>query len=186
MDTAITNTPVVLETLVPAQVFTPGGVDPIIARIRAEVTAEDIDISTPTGRKRCASLAYKVARSKTFLDDMGKKLVEGWKTSAKLVDAERDRVEAAEKAEQDRIAAEAAAQRREQEAAERERARIAAQQKAEADERARREKDVENRKAVNRAAVAALVSVTSIDDATARMVITAIAKGQVAGVSITY
>lgn len=100
--------------------------------------------------------------------------------------AERDRAAAAEKAEQDRIAALAEAKRREHEVAERERAKIAAQQKAEADDRARREKDVENRKAVNRAAVAALVSVTSIDEATARMVITAIAKGQVAGVSITY
>lgn len=40
MGTAI-NTPVVLETLAPAQVFTPGGIDQIVARIRAEVMAEN-------------------------------------------------------------------------------------------------------------------------------------------------
>ena len=80
---------VVLTSLVPEQVFVPGGLDSVLSRIRAEATAEVIDISTPSGRKRCASIALNVAKAKTFLDDMGKQLVEGWKVQAKVVDAER-------------------------------------------------------------------------------------------------
>ena len=34
-------------------------------------------------------MAYKVARSKTTLDDIGKELVAGWKDQAKEVDANR-------------------------------------------------------------------------------------------------
>ena len=124
--------------------------------------------------------AAREARAKAEQDARDRKAAEV------LAQAERDRVAAAEKAERERIEVEAAAKLREQKAAERERAKIEAQQQAEADERARREADIEHRKAVNRAAVHTLVSVTSIDEATARIVITAIAKGQVAGVSIAY
>ena len=88
------NVPVILEQLNAVTVFAPGGVNDILARLKAEAKAEAmmIDISTEGGRKKCASIAYKVARSKTFLDDLGKKLVEGWKESAKLVDTERRKV----------------------------------------------------------------------------------------------
>ncbi len=37
------------------------------------------DIDTRKGRKAIASLAAKVARSKTYLDGLGKDLVAGWK-----------------------------------------------------------------------------------------------------------
>lgn len=47
------------------------------------------DIKTANGRKAIASVAYKVAKSKTFLDDLGKDMVEDWKTAAKKVDADR-------------------------------------------------------------------------------------------------
>ena len=77
------------------------------------------------------------------------------------------------------------------EAAERERAKIVAQQKAEADERARRERDVENRKAVNNAALVGIQSVIGlyIDEShteVAKAVLSAIIKGKVPYVSITY
>lgn len=77
--------------LVPTQVFAPGGIDAIIASLEAEARAEaaKLDISTQKGRKEIASLAYKVARSKTALDDMGKKLVEGIKAQAATIDADR-------------------------------------------------------------------------------------------------
>lgn len=77
--------------LVPTKVFAPGGVDAIISKLEVEARAEaeKLDISTAAGRKAVASLAYKVARSKTALDDMGKKLVEGIKAQAATIDADR-------------------------------------------------------------------------------------------------
>ena len=62
-------------TLKAEMVFVPGGVDSILERIFAEARSTPRDISTPAGRDAIKSLAYKVARSKTALDDMGKKLV---------------------------------------------------------------------------------------------------------------
>ena len=60
--------------LVPAVVFAPGGVDDILARVKAEAQAEarDLDVSTQAGRAAIKSLAYKVSRSKSLLDKMGK------------------------------------------------------------------------------------------------------------------
>lgn len=81
-------------TLTPLEIFAPRGADDILERLKAEARAlsADLDISTPLGRKQIASLALKVARSKTFLDDAGKELVSGWKEQAKTVDAERKRI----------------------------------------------------------------------------------------------
>lgn len=75
-------------------IFSPGGVDEILAKLKAEVRAIPTDISTPAGRKQIASLAYKVARSKTALDDLGKDLVADWKEKAKKVDEDRRRIRA--------------------------------------------------------------------------------------------
>lgn len=75
--------------LVPAKVFAPGGIDDVLAKLEAEVRATPIDISTEKGRKAVASLAYKVSRSKTALDDMGKTLVAGLKEKTAAIDAER-------------------------------------------------------------------------------------------------
>lgn len=79
-------------TLKAEMVFVPGGVDAILDRITAEVRSISTDISTPAGRSAVASLAYKVARSKTALDDMGKRLVADWKQKAAVVDADRRRI----------------------------------------------------------------------------------------------
>lgn len=76
-------------TLTPATVFVPGGVEAIVAKIEAEVSAELFTIETPEGRERIKSVAYKVARSKTTLDDMGKELVAGIKAKSAAIDAER-------------------------------------------------------------------------------------------------
>lgn len=77
--------------LVPTTVFAPGGIDTILEKVEAETraAAAELDISTPKGRKEIASLAYKVARSKTALDDMGKELVAGIKAQASAIDADR-------------------------------------------------------------------------------------------------
>lgn len=81
-----------LDTLTPAAVFAPGGVDDILAKIEGEVRGVHTDISTKAGRDAIASTAYKIARSKTALDDMGKALVADWKEKSKKVDAERKKL----------------------------------------------------------------------------------------------
>lgn len=65
------------------------GIDPLIARIEAEVRAHPADTSTKKGRDAIASLAHKVARSKTALDDAGKALNENARKQINLVDAAR-------------------------------------------------------------------------------------------------
>jgi len=55
----------------------------------ARKQAADLDISTPSGRTAIASLAYKVAKSKTALDGLGKELTEDAKLRIKSVDIER-------------------------------------------------------------------------------------------------
>ncbi len=49
-------------------------------------------LTTAAGRKRIASQAHKVARSKTLLDDAGKNLVANLKAKVKTVDVERKRL----------------------------------------------------------------------------------------------
>lgn len=68
------------------------GLDPIIEKIRKEVSSLVPDISTKKGREAIASAAAKVARSKTYLDGVGKELVDRLKEQPKLIDAERKRV----------------------------------------------------------------------------------------------
>jgi len=86
-----------LVTLPPAetalQVYQqPAGLDPYIERIRAEVTGHVPDLSTDKGRKAIASLAFKVRKSKTALDALGKQLVDDLKEIPKKIDAERKRM----------------------------------------------------------------------------------------------
>lgn len=75
--------------LVAADVFQPGGVRAIIDGLRAEVAKVEVDISTRQGREACASLAFKVARSKTALDRMGQELIEAENKRINDVNAER-------------------------------------------------------------------------------------------------
>ncbi|UZE51872.1 hypothetical protein ONR75_15675 [Rhodopseudomonas sp. P2A-2r] len=78
-----------VDVLTPAIVFAPGGVESIISGLEAEVRATPRDMTTDAGRKAISSLAYKVARSKTALDDMGKELVADIKKQSGAIDAER-------------------------------------------------------------------------------------------------
>ena len=80
---------VAIKVLTPEIVFAPGGVDEILGKIENEVRSFKGDISTLGGRTAIASMAYKIARSKTALDDLGKHLVSDWKAKASAVDAER-------------------------------------------------------------------------------------------------
>lgn len=86
----------VLEIKNPALVFVKGGGDPIIDHVKAEVKKEqpNLDISTPTGRKAIASLAYKIAQTKSKFDKIGKALTEEQRAQIDAVNEERKRVEA--------------------------------------------------------------------------------------------
>jgi hypothetical protein len=67
----------------------PEQMDAILARIESEARSHAPDLSTSTGRKAIASVAAKVARSKTALDDAGKALNESARAQINAVDAER-------------------------------------------------------------------------------------------------
>ena len=71
--------------------FVNGGIDEILKNIEGQVSPLVFDVTTARGRKDCASVAYKVAQSKTYLDNLGKDLVSDWKNKSKKVDADRKR-----------------------------------------------------------------------------------------------
>jgi len=111
-------------------------IEELIQKVEREVLSFVPDTSTAKGRKEIASLAYKVAQTKTYLDNLGKDLVSELKEIPKLIDGNRrtvrERLDALKdkarkpltdyEAEIERIAAE--------KAAEEERLRIEAEEKA--------------------------------------------------------
>ncbi|SAG26572.1 IgA-specific serine endopeptidase autotransporter precursor [Enterobacter hormaechei] len=96
--------------------------DPIIEAIEKEARSLVPDVSTRKGRDAIASMAHKVARSKTYIDNAGKDLVAELKALPKQIDESRrivrERLEALKdevrrpltewEAEQERIKAEEA------------------------------------------------------------------------------
>jgi hypothetical protein len=66
-----------------------GGLEPIITAICERAHSHVADMTTAKGRGEVRALAYKVTRSKTFLDDIGKKLVAELKDLPKRIDANR-------------------------------------------------------------------------------------------------
>lgn len=71
---------------------TENGLEPFLAQIREEIDGFIPDVTTRKGREAIASIAHKVARSKTALDDVGKQLVADLKEVPKKIDAERKRM----------------------------------------------------------------------------------------------
>lgn len=65
------------------------GLEPFMQKIRAEIDAFVPDISNKRGRDAVASIAHKVAKSKTYLDGVGKDLVAELKELPKKIDASR-------------------------------------------------------------------------------------------------
>ncbi len=62
---------------------------PFLAHIRRELDAFVPDLSTAKSRKEIASIAYKVAQSKTYLDNIGKELTAEAKRIPNKIDASR-------------------------------------------------------------------------------------------------
>lgn len=87
------NQLVVIEDKNALQLFTADkGLDPVLQNVRKIIDEFEPDVSTKKGRDAVASLAYSIAKSKTYLDGIGKQLVDDLKKKPKLVDAERKRV----------------------------------------------------------------------------------------------
>jgi len=67
-------------------------IEDILQKVEREVMSFVPDVTTAKGRKEIASLAYKVAQTKTYLDGLGKDLVAELKEIPKLIDANRKTV----------------------------------------------------------------------------------------------
>ena len=80
------------ENLTPEDVFKEGGTDPIIKAIEIEISKFEPTTETAKGRSEIASLSHKIARSKTFIDNMGKNVKEKYQAIIKPIDAERKKV----------------------------------------------------------------------------------------------
>lgn len=90
MSATETKTELALIELPPAQeLFHNGGIDAILENIETAARSYDLDVTTETGRKEIASVAYKIAKSKTAIDGAGKDLVAGIKAEAAKIDSER-------------------------------------------------------------------------------------------------
>lgn len=85
----MTNQLAIIETMSPQEIFNGRNIESILSKVAEEVRTEESDISTDKGRKEIASRAYKIARSKTFLDDLGKKLGEDAQAKLNAINSER-------------------------------------------------------------------------------------------------
>lgn len=77
------------ETLTAVQLYSEGQMTSVIGRIEKEALSIVPNIETAAGRKEIASLAHKIAKSKTHLDNLGKDLKSEAQKTVKAVDAER-------------------------------------------------------------------------------------------------
>lgn len=159
----------------------PKGLDPFLAKIREEIDGFIPDVTTRKGREAIASIAHKVARSKTALDNVGKELVAELKDIPKKIDAERRELELklqAEQAERDSTArAEAAA---------------ATERQRQADEKAEEERQANERAAntahktkIMKAAKEGLMK-AGLTEEQAKLAVVAIAKGLVPNTVISF
>lgn len=80
---------ILAEKLDPVAIFNDGGMGEILTGIKSRVDSVVADVKTPEGQQEIKSTAYKISRSKTLLDNIGKELVSDWKSKAKKVDAVR-------------------------------------------------------------------------------------------------
>lgn len=75
------------------QVFTTeDAIEPYLAKVREYIDQFSGDIATIKGRKDIASMAYKVAQTKTYLEGVGKELADEQKQIPNKIDACRKRI----------------------------------------------------------------------------------------------
>lgn len=78
-----------IESITAVEVYN-GGAKAVVEKIKQEARSIYLDVTTEKGRKEIASLAYKIAKSKTYLDKLGKDLSEEWRIKTKQVNEERN------------------------------------------------------------------------------------------------
>lgn len=84
---------VVIEPTTAVALFTEGlGVAELLADIRQKATSLVPDTTTAKGRKEIASIAHAVARTKTYLDGLGKEQTDKFKEIPKRIDANRKQI----------------------------------------------------------------------------------------------
>ena len=88
----MSNELVTIETVNAVEVFQKGGADKILEDFKAKISSVVLDVSTASGREQIRSLAAKIARSKTALDNMGKELKSEWKARCDGIDSERRKI----------------------------------------------------------------------------------------------
>ena len=71
---------------------TENAIDPYLAKVRGEIDTFHADIATASGRKEVASMAFKVAKVKTYLEGVGKDLADEQKAIPKKIDACRKHI----------------------------------------------------------------------------------------------
>lgn len=91
---ASTDLVIKLPAVMTAETFTDDKeFEKLYAKVKEAVDKHVPDVSTKTGRDAIASLAYKVARTKTELLKQGKKLTEDWREQTKKVNAACNTIE---------------------------------------------------------------------------------------------
>ena len=80
-----------LEKIDAVQLFTNKKLDPLLEAITKKADEFNADVTTQKGRNEITSMAYKVARSKTFIEDAGKELISNWVKKTSLVRGEMKR-----------------------------------------------------------------------------------------------
>lgn len=81
---------VVIESATEVALFTEGqGINDLLADIRKKAGSLVPDVTTAKGRKEIASVAYAVAKTKTYLDEIGKELTAKYKVIPARIDANR-------------------------------------------------------------------------------------------------
>ena len=84
---------IVVEPITALTVFgKEGGSETVIDSIRKQVEGLELDISTEKGRDQIKSVAYKIARTKTALDEQGKILKSEMQKQVDLIDGERKKI----------------------------------------------------------------------------------------------
>lgn len=86
------GTLIAVEAIDVPSVFGEGRTDEIISYVREQVGGFVPDASTAKGRSEIKSLAYKVTRSRTLLDDAGKRYAADLKAKVKKIDGARKRL----------------------------------------------------------------------------------------------
>ena len=95
-----------LEAVNLPQMFTTGsGLDEFLAEMRRRTADIIPDTSTETGRKEIRSLAYRVSRTKTTVDEAGKAFTEELRANLKSIDANRSKIRTALDALRDEVRA---------------------------------------------------------------------------------